>query len=148
MPAVFLIGAALALGAPGPKEAPKDDKLVGEWLVESIHMNGKPRQLADEPEQFQFTADGKWFIYRGDRKSGGDRRRYAVNLKTDPPQIDLDPAPESKKFLPLPGIYKIEGDTLTICNARTSRGTRPAGFESTAESNTALYVFKRVKPKD
>jgi len=148
MPAVFLIGAALALGAPGLKEAPKDDKLVGEWLVESIHENGKPRQLGDEPVRYEFTADGKWLIYHGDRKSGGDLRRYAVNPKTDPPSIDLDPAPGSKKFLPLPGIYKIEGDTLTVCNARTSRGVRPTAFESTAESNTAVYVFKRVKPKD
>ena len=60
---MLLVGTAIALEAPAPKDPlPKDDKLVGEWVVESIHQNGKDQQLGDEPVRYQFTADGKWLI--------------------------------------------------------------------------------------
>jgi uncharacterized protein (TIGR03067 family) len=93
MRAFLILGTAMALGAPAPKDPPpKDDKIVGDWIVESIHEGGKARQLGDEPVRYQFTADGKWFIYHGDKKFGGDGRRYTVNPKASPATIDLDPA--------------------------------------------------------
>jgi hypothetical protein len=41
------------------------------------------------------------------------------------------------------GIYKIDGDTLTMCLSPT--GERPAKFESTAGGQTILMTFKRMK---
>ena len=57
--------------------------------------------------------------------------------------------PASKGF-PLPGVYRLEGDRLTVAYAN---GSRPNGFSTKlAEHSRALYVFElqrvaQVKPK-
>jgi len=147
MQAFIILGAAITLGAPAAKDALKNDNdIVGEWVVESIQANGKARSLGDEPLRYQLTADGKWSVYRGERKldTGG---RYAVDPKASPATIDLDPNPGADDTHVIAGIYKVEGDKLTWCQAFTSRPTRPTSFESTVDSGAALYVFKRAKPK-
>ncbi len=42
-------------------------------------------------------------------------------------------------------IYKLEGDTLTICRDPKDH-VRPDEFRTTADSNLVLLVYKRVKP--
>ena len=146
---VTLFLAAMSLGAPAPKDPPTEaNDIVGEWVVESIRANGKARSLGDEPLHYHFTADGKWTMSRRDRKVGGDGRRFAFDPKANPATIDLDPNPGGENNQVIPGIYKVERDTLTVCLAQTSRATRPTSFEATDGSGTVLYVFKRMKPKE
>jgi uncharacterized protein (TIGR03067 family) len=140
---------ALALAAPGPKDPPKKDAPapVGEWEVESVVIAGKPRALGPNPLYYTFTADGKWHIHRAAGIPPATDRAYYFDPKADPPTIDLNHEPAEQEVRLTRGIYKIEGDTLTICLGRGRTG-RPKAFESTAEAPTTLYVFKRVKPKD
>ena len=145
MQATLLLGAALALGAPALKDPPKKPhNIVGEWVVESAMTAGKARPQAGDPLKYVFTADGKWIVYRGERKLTGDQRGYVTDAKKDPPTIDLtiDVADqETRKTL---GIFKVEGDTLTLCIGRIN-GDRPKNYEATPEAPATLYVFKRVK---
>lgn len=145
MQATLLLVAALGFGAPALKDPPKKPhNIVGEWVVESMMSAGKARPLTGDPLKYVFTSDGKWIVYRGERKIGGDERRCFTDAKKDPPTIDLiiDVSDmESRKTL---GIYKVEGDTLTLCMGRVN-GDRPKNFEPTVDAPATLYVFKRAK---
>lgn len=140
----LLLGLALAIAAPAPKDPPKKEapSLVGVWSGESGTRGGKP----DHPPAgttIEFTADGKVLIKEGtDREPEGGTYR-AVRTKT-PAEIDITPPGKGNDPMIL-GIFKIEGDTLTMCFALG--GDRPKDFVSPAGSEAMLITCKRVKTK-
>lgn len=139
-----LLVAAPALKDPPAKEPPS---VVGEWEMESTTFAGRPRPPvggAAGSLRYVFAADGSWTIYRGERKVGGADRAYFADPKADPPAIDLKYEPADQDGRVGRGIYKVEGDRLTLCLSRGD-APRPKGFDSSAEAPTTLYVFKRVK---
>jgi uncharacterized protein (TIGR03067 family) len=138
----LLIGLALAFAAPAGKDAPKKDppSLVGEWLAESGVKGGKP----DNPPPgttMTFTADGKVFI-KDNKKDSMEFATYKADPKKNPAEIELVPPPAVKDVSML-GIYKIDGDTLTICI--DMGGDRPKEFASPAGSKHMLITCKRAK---
>jgi uncharacterized protein (TIGR03067 family) len=140
----------VALAAPGPRDKPPEPSVVGEWVAERTTFAGGDRPLPKEPVRYVFAADGTWATYRGDRKSPGQNRTYSVDPATSPAAIDLgfdeidaDRDPPSQRQV-VRGIYKVDGDRLTLCLALAGRG-RPTAFESAADKPTTLWVFKRLK---
>lgn len=138
----LLLGLALAVGAPAKKDAPAKDppSLVGEWVGESGMRGGMP----DNPPagaSITFTADGKVLLKEGpDRKP--EMGTYNADPKKNPAEIDITPPPEEKDAN-LVGIYKIDGDTLTLCFSMG--GERPREFVSPAGSEIMLITCKRAK---
>jgi uncharacterized protein (TIGR03067 family) len=145
---VILLTAALAVGAPALKDPPtKGSGIVGVWAVESVTVGGQARPAKAAPDlRYEFTADGQWFARRGDAAVGKSPKVYKADPKADPPTIDAaavtpaNGAPEP----PMAGIYKIDGDTLTLCFS-TGGGERPAKFESPNGGRAVLIVLKRAK---
>jgi uncharacterized protein (TIGR03067 family) len=142
MYSALMIGAALAIGAPIPKDPPKKDppSIIGEWLAESAIQGGKP----DPPPAgatVTFTKEGKFVV-----KEGKDTRHevdFTHDPKKDPGEIDISEDAAGKGTRTMKGIYKIEGDTLLICLTRD--GERPKTFESPAGSPNVLVTLKRPK---
>ena len=145
MSASLLIGLALAVGAPGPKEAPKKDaSIVGEWIGEKAVAGGKELPIPEGGVGFTFTADGKLMVKEGP-KPKPDAGTYKLEAKKDPAEIDLMP-PADKKDPIVQGIYKLDGDTLTLCFSRGGPGQdRPKKFESPEGSNVVVITLKRAK---
>jgi uncharacterized protein (TIGR03067 family) len=138
-----LLTLALVAAAPATKDTKKDvPSIVGEWAIESAHRGDK----ADPPPPdttWTFTGDGKSVLVIGGGR-GTTESKYTIDLKQTPPWVDVAEGP---KGMPLKGIYKADGDTLTLCFAEKV-GERPMGFESPAASKAVVLVLKRVKKKE
>jgi len=144
---------ALYLGfapAAGPKPDRRSDleKMQGTWDRTHLTIGGR---LQEEPPadgkieikgthlQFPTPADSwtitldpkrdpKWFDYRGNISFAKDGK-FPSNTDTI-----------------YRGIYRLEGDTLTICSVRNgSEKDRPTKFKSTGGA-VWLQVFKRQRP--
>jgi uncharacterized protein (TIGR03067 family) len=142
MNAAILFGLVLSLGAPGEKDAAKKDapSIVGEWDGEKAVKGGVELPLPEGGVKATFTADGKLIFKEGNKDA--EEGTYTVDAKKNPAEIDVVPPKESVTHL---GIYKIDGDTLTICLGEKNAATRPTKFESPDGSSIFLVTLKRVK---
>jgi uncharacterized protein (TIGR03067 family) len=134
-----LLTLALAVAAPLPKDKPKAEpgKLEGHWVVESYLAGGK---VEAERAGMHLSFDGKSVVVAEEK---GADVAYAARPKTDPPEIDLTAANNL-----IPGIYKIEGDTLLLCFPKAGGTDRPKKFASPAGTTIVLMTLKRDKKKD
>ena len=135
--------AGLALGAPGSKGPPKKDPpIVGVWACESYVLGGDP--VTDTDVAFEFTAGGRLLSRKADGTALSDSSPspYTTDPAADPARIDWTPSGPG-----VVGIYKVEGDTLTLCFCSTGDGKRPTAFTSPAGSRVLLMTFRRVEKK-
>jgi uncharacterized protein (TIGR03067 family) len=91
-------------------------------------------------QRLAFAADGTFVAL----EDGGCQG--AGTFETDPtaglPALDMN---QHGAVGTLTGIWKVEGDTLTICVTRDAKGGRPAAFVAAPGSDWALVVLRRVK---
>jgi uncharacterized protein (TIGR03067 family) len=134
----LLLGLAVTVAAPGPKEPPKKEPptLVGDWVIDSLTIGAE--KFAEIHGTFTFKPDGKCESKLDGQKSF-TTGAYTIDMKKEPPTIDLQEGPDK----PSKGIFKIDGDTLTMCFPLTD-SPRPTKFEA-GESINVLMVLKRVK---
>jgi uncharacterized protein (TIGR03067 family) len=145
MYASVLIGLTVTVAAPAPKEAPKKEAtIIGEWVGEKMVAGGQERPAPKDGITFTFSADGKMTVKEAARGKSEDIS-YKIDAKKDPREIDMMPPEKGNAgtFPSITGIYKIEGDTLTICFSVA--GTRPTAFASPAGTMTMLMTLKRLK---
>jgi uncharacterized protein (TIGR03067 family) len=77
-----------------------------------------------------------------DGKPRPETASYTADPKKEPAEIDVV-GPGGKKDPPILGIFKTDGDTLTL--AMSKDGTRPTKFESPAGSRVMVITMKRAK---
>jgi uncharacterized protein (TIGR03067 family) len=140
----LLLGLAIVVGAPGAKDPPKKEPtIVGVWIGEKAVRDGKDRPVPEGGIVFTFAADGKLNVKEGNREPK-EGATYKLDAKKSPGEIDIIP-PEGKDEPTIQGIFKIEGETLTICISGPSAAGRPTKFESAEGSQTMLMILKRAK---
>ena len=117
-------------------------KLRGNWTIVAIET-GDP--AFKEFEKFakggrvEVTQDH--FLFKG--VNGILQERYRLNANRPSKEIDWI----SKKGEPIPGIYRLEGDTLTICTVDYPGQQRPTEFKAKSGKNRqGLLILKRAKP--
>jgi uncharacterized protein (TIGR03067 family) len=136
---IFLFAASARAGTPKDADVKKDvEKFQGKWTVASIEENGKAAP-ADEVAKFEVTIKGDVFTVKIK-----DEENKEMTIKVDatkkPAAIDL--VPKNAKEPTVLGIYKLDGDTLTICGTDEKK-ERPAEF-ATGKGITTI-VLKRAK---
>ncbi len=143
---VLVVGLALGADTPREDEAAKDLKqFQGTWTLESLEANGK-------------KIDGEIMKKAGQQINlvvKGDQVTLKVSRGDLTGTIKLDPSKSPKAYevkgagpegiaYDSFGIYKIDGDTLTVCYAAAAKD-RPSEFKADAGSDVALQVWKRDK---
>ncbi len=119
-----------------------NEDLRGTWIVESVRMAIEPLTWLEEGAKggtLVITADQIQF--KGER--GTESWPYTLDPTKKPAAIDF--SEENKKITR--GIYKLEGDKLTICLANYPDKKRPTEFKAKPDPDgQGLLVLKRKKP--
>ena len=183
---MLLVTAAMATGSllmcPSAHAGDDDGKLLqGKWQVVSARQNGAPFPKDRVANMFILIEKDEIRVSVADTKSV-QGAKFAVDPKKNPKQInftketldiewgeqlhlklfrryrwaDGKPAPAEGNA---EGIYKLDGDSLTLC-WRTTEGkeivgdkvttelkVRPSVFRSDLYYHQFLFVLKRVKPE-
>ncbi len=125
-------------GLAGNDETPQDEeRILGTWALVSSEEGGQkaPEQVIQEAKVI-FAADGKMTA-----KQGAKEQEFTYQL--DPAKNPKEFSGTNDKGRTVLGIYKLDGDTLTICFDRS--GARPTEFASKEGTTVVLEVLKREK---
>jgi uncharacterized protein (TIGR03067 family) len=151
---------ALSVLLPSPSFADDREALVGTWQITVFQDDGRdrlerlgagPAKKGQDPRmaKLMFTAD-ECYLIRGDGRremasglTNAGWKSYQLDESTTPKSIDIvgftgKDGEKTKTYL---GIYKLDGDMLTICYCEQGR-TRPTKFESDGAMN--LFACKHL----
>jgi RNA polymerase sigma factor (sigma-70 family) len=112
------------------------DRLQGVWVLAGTDY--KPRAAAEELSEttLEFLKDRVLLV-------DGTYGRVRLDEGKSPKRIVLELQHKGAK--PLTGIYKLEGDKLTIAAYTRSGKLMPTDFEADAEAGISVAVYERVK---
>lgn len=135
----LILGAGLAAAAAWPAAA--QAALQGNWVATKAETNGAAsadvvgHRLAVSGQRFEIKSkDGKT-LYAG---------TVRVAPRAKPAAIDFRHTLGALSGKRWKGIYRLDGDTLTICdNAADIKKARPKAFESRSRSGYVLVTFVR-----
>jgi uncharacterized protein (TIGR03067 family) len=132
--------AVVGVGAAEDKK-PDQDKFQGDWKIVSVSAAGMDPENKDQ-------LVGLELAFRGGKVSVEPfELEFQLDASKDPREIDftiLKSPNEGEKGKEVPGVYKREGDKLTV-HFSYPGGPRPADFECKQGTRTTLVVLERVK---
>ena len=142
---VLVVLATPLLLAAGDDDVRKELKaLQGKWKAVALEAGGKPLPKEAIPDfTYIIGADGK---ATGKMAKSEYTATMTVNPKKDPKTIDNVHESGPHKGKGQYGVYKLEGDKLTVCITApgAAEGNRPKDF-TTKDTANVVFVFERVK---
>jgi uncharacterized protein (TIGR03067 family) len=130
---------------PVSREIGDAERLVADWEVTEIHVKGRktPDEVMRDRKASLRVRSGPGGRLTAELRTGPDGAR-AVRMVLDPdrPAKHIDFVDD--KDVSEVGIYKLDGDVLTMCFAAPGE-PRPVAFTTNEQSKNWLIVLKRVK---
>ena len=114
------------------------NKLQGTWRMQSSTWNGVPESGVALNVTCIFQGD-KFIVVDRD----GNRQEERIQIMPDQDPKAIDCWSKDGKGQPTPGIYSLEGDTLTWCSCGGINRVRPDSFSSQPGSKRSLLILKR-----
>lgn len=139
-----LVLAVVVLCLAAADDKKDQDKLQGTWVTVTAVQGGKkldPAADKNYPRKIVFEGD-KVSVHLQEAEHKGS---FKLGMEGQVATIDLIPADPMKQDRVMKGIYKLEGDTLTICVDEDREAGRPKDFVSKDGSRQILVTFKREK---
>jgi uncharacterized protein (TIGR03067 family) len=135
-----LVVIGLALWSVSADDKKDSELLQGTWTMASLEANGEKveGELVDNARLV--VKDERYTATLGDQTLSS---KFKVDPSKSPKEIDFTYTDGELKGETVKGIYKLEGDTYTMCRALLPDGDRPAEFKTSADSNRILVVWKR-----
>jgi uncharacterized protein (TIGR03067 family) len=143
---LMILSVGLALGADAPKEdevAKELKQFQGTWTLDSVELNGM-KVDADTVKKHGITMIVKEDKFTLKLRRGDLEGTLKLDATKKPRAYDAKATDPEGKTHESVGIYKIEGDTLTVCYVATGKD-RPTEFKADAGSEAGVQVFKRNK---
>ena len=138
--ACCLLLSSAALGNKPDDAAAKDLKaLVGKWKLEKAELGGKDILALFKDLKFEIPESGKYKLEFGGQKDEGT---FTVDPSKKPAEMDITGVEGANKGKTIKAIYKLDGDTVTICYG-LGGGDRPTKFETKEGTMQFLAVYKR-----
>lgn len=141
---VLALSSGFILAAPVPKPKVKDEEAMqGKWKVVELQHNGKPANK-DYKEAVATIDKDQFSVQRG---GDGKERDEVMAYKIDPAKKEIEfTPPEENADAALKGLYKLDGDTLTIAIGMGNPGIRPTEVKPGPHINyLKLERMKEVK---
>jgi uncharacterized protein (TIGR03067 family) len=119
-------------------------KLQGIWQVTKFIDHSEDAAPTDEIKGFTFEFQADRLTMRKSKDDKGREQKYNLNPSKKPKWIDIG----VREGSPLgEGIYKLEGDQLTICVVGSTNSKnptlRPSEFKAKKDRHS-LFVLKKV----
>jgi uncharacterized protein (TIGR03067 family) len=135
-----------AIGLIAADEIKKDDSeaFKGNWSIRSITIDGRaaPEDLV---KNFRCHFDEKTY---NDTVANEviEEGSYTIDASKTPKTIDFDIKKGRKEGKRQLGIYKIEGDKITLVMTQAGSTERPKSFKAESGDSLVEVVLERVKP--
>lgn len=139
-----LSASTLAIVRIGGNDEPDDlERVQGTWTMVSFEVDGesvpqdqvKGGRLVVAKDVYTPMFQGRTTAFT-----------VVLNPEKDPKTFDLTVREGAGRGRLFKGIYKLEGDTLTVCRAMMEEAERPTEFATGAESGQSLVVWRRAQP--
>ena len=135
----------LVLGAGQPKKAEVKnpaDELQGGWSMVLLFVSGEETPLEQAKSGELIVEDD---VYRSKLGANVETSTIKIDAAKKPKEIDFTYTSGFSKGKMIKGIYKIDGDDLTICRGLSPETNRPDEFAAPTDSNLLLVTWKRSK---
>jgi uncharacterized protein (TIGR03067 family) len=139
------VAVGLLLGAGRAQNSNVQDDLEalrGGWSMELVFINGEELP-ADQAKTGELIIDDDDY----NPKLGATVEPSTIKLDstTNPKSIDFTYTTGFQKGKSVKGIYKLDGEKLTICRGLTAETARPTEFAAPTDSGLLLVVWKKSK---
>jgi uncharacterized protein (TIGR03067 family) len=135
---VCLLLAGMAVAADNDADV---KALEGTWIIDAATLDG--RDHIDDFKGMKLILKGKDYTIQFAENS--DKGTFTINTEKSPKWIDIKTGEKGPFFgKMLPGIYKLDGDTLVLCLHGDGK-TRPGEFDAPSKTRNMLLTYKREK---
>jgi uncharacterized protein (TIGR03067 family) len=132
----LISGLVIAGDEPKPEDVKKDlETFQGTWKITKLVRDGD--DLTDEIGDAELEVKGQEYT------APTLAAKFKVDPSKKPKAIDISYIEGPSAGQTIKGIYKFEGDTLTMCRGQAEADPRPTEFGAPTGSGRMLIVFKK-----